>query len=735
MDPPYEKILCSKEGAVELANIFYNHYCENNTNVPAPHSIVISGDLTCKAESGEFDYAEEFIKNLLAKFSLDTNSLLLVPGNHDVSWSADNLDKPEKYSAFRKFYELLFHCKWSHLVPPYIEVDLPTGGGTGGGKGVIFGFNSCSVEDRHWKGMGYIDKNQFTYIDKFFKDKKDYIIRIGALHHHVLPVHNYHPSFKKFDPKIEIDDDKNPPPISLLLNSSQLLKKCRKNQFQAILHGHSHAPYSVTHTNYIDPDFNKEDHVPRSIAIIGCGSPTSVKIEEYKKNHYQYINFKRSSKQTFFINIWSFHTADDQPNVTEMEVSHQITLPGGKAELIISNEVLGILRETLNKIIRKGCSARLLEEDSLNFQSHKIYDQILAETVNWAEGHYNKNFGHAIISRYESDLKIYKHIAIFKYKEDVRNFAYRLDEVSITTECGTKCKSLNIKSRNESPLASRKRDEVYKHSLSGDDQVCLAVPLNSAGATTNAHYVVQFAKARYSVKDEYNQHDQTTIEKISYILEDALRQAEIADVAAKRSQLIQLFNKLRKYRKETIKGANALFNSIVIEIFEHLGLKSFNEAIGIFFPITPASGIAECLAEKGFSSSAKNKMKYVLGKKQGLTGAVIDLRKSDYCINHLALGNRSVILNSETTANCVDDPRTIDDHHLSWVGVPLGRGTAPYNTGALVINISTPIGSEEEHYMWTNYVEPLEIIAELLDPIVEGIWKNHYVSSEGISTR
>ena len=65
------------------------------------------------------------------------------------------------------------------------------------------------------------------------------------------------------------------------------------------------------------------------------------------------------------------------------------------------------------------------------------------------------------------------------------------------------------------------------------------------------------------------------------------------------------------------------------------------------------------------------------------------------------------------------------DHHLSFVGVPLGGTNRRYNQGALVLNIATPTGQAGENYMESNYVEPLQIIAELMDPLIEGAWKNY----------
>lgn len=48
--------------------------------------LIISGDLTNRAETGEFNVTREFIVNLMERFDIATKNCILVPGNHDQSW-------------------------------------------------------------------------------------------------------------------------------------------------------------------------------------------------------------------------------------------------------------------------------------------------------------------------------------------------------------------------------------------------------------------------------------------------------------------------------------------------------------------------------------------------------------------------------------------------------------------------------------------------------------------------
>jgi predicted MPP superfamily phosphohydrolase len=49
-------------------------------------ALVVSGDLTNRAEPDEYHAARLFLEKLMVGFSLSTRQVVLVPGNHDVSW-------------------------------------------------------------------------------------------------------------------------------------------------------------------------------------------------------------------------------------------------------------------------------------------------------------------------------------------------------------------------------------------------------------------------------------------------------------------------------------------------------------------------------------------------------------------------------------------------------------------------------------------------------------------------
>lgn len=69
-------------------------------------ALLASGDLVNRATAGEYDAARLFLEHLMSGFSLAPRQFVLVPGNHDVSWTlseaAYSLHKRSRYGAALK---------------------------------------------------------------------------------------------------------------------------------------------------------------------------------------------------------------------------------------------------------------------------------------------------------------------------------------------------------------------------------------------------------------------------------------------------------------------------------------------------------------------------------------------------------------------------------------------------------------------------------------------------------
>lgn len=65
--------------------------------------VLVTGDLTVRAEDGEFAEAFRFIHALLGMLQLSTDHLIVIPGNHDIRWQtgavAGSVDEGESRSG------------------------------------------------------------------------------------------------------------------------------------------------------------------------------------------------------------------------------------------------------------------------------------------------------------------------------------------------------------------------------------------------------------------------------------------------------------------------------------------------------------------------------------------------------------------------------------------------------------------------------------------------------------
>ncbi len=78
------------------ANLWSNQLCQDIFNDifaksvfkedATIHALIISGDITNKADAKEFDAARLFIEKLIIKLKLESKQIIIVPGNHEVNW-------------------------------------------------------------------------------------------------------------------------------------------------------------------------------------------------------------------------------------------------------------------------------------------------------------------------------------------------------------------------------------------------------------------------------------------------------------------------------------------------------------------------------------------------------------------------------------------------------------------------------------------------------------------------
>lgn len=207
-------------------------------------ALVVSGDLVNRAEAREYDAARLFLEQLISGFGLRASRIVLVPGNHDVSWplseSAYKLQKRAANAAglddgtfiahsptvvevrddeayrkrFEPFAALYRTVKGEEYPVAYadqgIVTDLPDLGLT------ILGLNSAWEIDHHFRDRASIHPQALGNALLRLGPPIEGRLRIATFHH---PVHSGEDS---------------------RLRDAGFLQQLAVNGFRLVLHGHVH---------------------------------------------------------------------------------------------------------------------------------------------------------------------------------------------------------------------------------------------------------------------------------------------------------------------------------------------------------------------------------------------------------------------------------------------------------------------------------------------------------------
>lgn len=220
-----------------------------------PNLMVVSGDLTQRGTTSEFDLARVSISailNSLKELGVNTE-LILTPGNHDVNWALQDGDTDANmafvpYINFRN--SLLTRGRIDIPIKPerLYEVSSHTVGNV---HIVVATFNSAVLisknDQRGYIGEGQLD-NVFLEVNAI--DPEMRAVRIAVFHHHLIPVQS-----------VEADIASE----LLLVDAPTVKKRLFKERFSVALHGHRHQG----HEEIVGDG-------ETSLVVIGCGSSAVV---------------------------------------------------------------------------------------------------------------------------------------------------------------------------------------------------------------------------------------------------------------------------------------------------------------------------------------------------------------------------------------------------------------------------------------------------------------------------
>nr|WP_239063199.1 metallophosphoesterase [Streptomyces sp. SID13031] len=255
------------EGVDSLASALVRDLAGLSEPIPPIDLIILSGDITERSLKPEYEQALAFIDVLCQQTGLGRDRVVVVPGNHDVSWHKSKIYFEEcaeegvapkrpytkKWSRYQEFVAALHGATAFTEEQPYrlhSFEDL---------RVVVAAFNSTiqesHVEDDHY---GLCGREQLHWFNDRLGEIDD-VLRIGVVHHNPR--------------RGDVADNEN-------LQDADQLTRIVGPRLDVLLHGHTHA--------------GKEDRLADNTLVLATGSsaidsnwrPAEV------PNQYQILHFE-----------------------------------------------------------------------------------------------------------------------------------------------------------------------------------------------------------------------------------------------------------------------------------------------------------------------------------------------------------------------------------------------------------------------------------------------------------
>jgi 3',5'-cyclic AMP phosphodiesterase CpdA len=246
-------------------------------------ALVLTGDFAWSGETDEFRLARALIDELIKRLKLSLDHVLLVPGNHDMTWNPSPLAPAhDKQSVSRANYDDFIELLKQKRPTSESEL-LPIVSRSGRIKLRLLGLDSNRVEGPKAAGLGYVSPEAFHEAARLLEadptDGFEQVFTWILVHHHVFPATS-----------VQLEDalEKR---VSLMGNALDLQQHAAHWQAEAILHGHEHQP-SVTVAARWPVELGQQ-FTPLTVIGAGSFSAKRDKLGPFSRNHY-YVLYRRA---------------------------------------------------------------------------------------------------------------------------------------------------------------------------------------------------------------------------------------------------------------------------------------------------------------------------------------------------------------------------------------------------------------------------------------------------------
>ena len=268
--------------------------------------LLISGDITSRAESDGFQMAKELLRDINneVSFPLKPENILICPGNHDFKRAPTDLDKgaepglifdnDDSTKEFTEFYYSIYKIKPNKFFASGKRILLSSGHIL-----EIAALNSLILQQYpNFEGHGYLSQEQLDFVAKemdWNDNSNQQEIRIVMMHHHYLPT--------CYVEAVDVNKAS-----SVVYDADRLMKWLTNCNVKLLLHGHKHRSFAAQVSYPKEPgvDVLTTDTLHR-ISVVGMGG-TGAKSTD---NKLATITFKNSEMVIEFYRLYSDQSSPD----------------------------------------------------------------------------------------------------------------------------------------------------------------------------------------------------------------------------------------------------------------------------------------------------------------------------------------------------------------------------------------------------------------------------------------
>lgn len=250
--------------------------------IPSIAAVVVSGDIVTKCK-WQLDVVAKFFESLLRTFSLRSEQVMVVPGNHDFY----RQDAPPPQALLNYEHEKDFKLFRAQVfsTPPLDAIEC--------GVDIIcsslpYRISFGLLNSARWTAFdgfseyGFIGKERYKPVLTELSRRSD-AVRALVLHHHLVPIEpmvqpGMHPSR----------------PASLTLDAAEILGDAQAAGVTLVLHGHQHRP-DIAKISRLRHGIGAAEALDEEITIVAGGSAGSNQLAPHVRNTYTLLSFSATS--------------------------------------------------------------------------------------------------------------------------------------------------------------------------------------------------------------------------------------------------------------------------------------------------------------------------------------------------------------------------------------------------------------------------------------------------------